>query len=342
VLAALLFATYSTFGPIGQDAQFLYVAQDGAIVRVSKDDPNQRTVLTVPTSRRIAAVDVDGDRVLYATAPSVSCSAAPTFPPDTFWVHYNCSLTDTEADHEIRSASLFGGDDRLVLHMPNGITELAHDDQWTYFLTPSNGMTPLSGRLFRQNKSTQVLQWMAADLLVSAANQHPFALTGDAVYVVSGTRLLRVTKSSNPVITDVAAVSADSAIASVDDVVYFATPTGIRALDAATGSLTNAPFPFVRVADVTFPVSILAAAPGVLVFTEGGGWTHTGFRGWVYSDLCANARLLLYKEADVYHSYFFDPLGDPAVAIDARGVYFGDRRVVALPSAPCHRRAASH
>lgn len=344
MIATLLFATYTTFGPIAQDASSLYVGEGGAIVRVDKSDSTQRMTLIPPVGHRIAAIDVDGDRLLYATAPAPHCTALPTFPPEMLYVHYNCSLIDAETDHELRSVSIFGGDDRLLGRSANGITEIAHDDDWIYWLEPSNSLTPLGARLFRRDKATGASGVIADGLIVSPLNQHPFALTTDAIYVVSAARLLRVSKSPGAAITDVAKVNADSSIAATDDTIYFVDEAQVFAHDARTGNTRRLQFPIAESGGATYPISILGVAPGIVVASEGAGWTNTNFRGWILSDLCSQtARLLHSTTSDRFHAYFIPPLSDPSFAIDSNGVYSGGQRVVTFASSPsgCERRRAA-
>lgn len=338
---ALLLATYSTFGPIAQDDSSLYIADRGSVVRVAKNDPSQRTALTVPSSRRIAAIDVDGDRVIYATAPVPQCTAVPTFPPATIYVHYVCSLTDASSDHELRSVSMFGSDERFLVHAPNGITEIEHDDQWIYWLEPGNGVAIASARLLRKSKETGGLDPLYSGLMVSATNQHPFVLAGDSIYVISGTRLLRVAKSGGGVMKDLAPANADSALAEIDGFVYFVNIGRAYVLDTRSESITEQRFPVTQSGGATYPISILGAAPGLVLASEGAGWTHTLFRGWILSDLCTNsAQLLGSKGGDASIGYFIPPLAEPPIAVDSNGVYISDRRALtfANPPAGCARR----
>jgi hypothetical protein len=340
---SLLLATYTTFGPIAQDDTSLYIADHGSIVRVDKNDPAKRTTLTIPTTRRIAAIDVDGDRVYYATAPAPDCRSVPTFPPETLYVHYNCALIDTEADHELRSVPLSGGEEQLLFREPDGITEIAHDAGWIYWLSPSNGIVPLGATLKRKNKVNNSWDVIATDLAVSVGNQHPFVLAGDSIYIVSGTRLLRfATSGGTP--TDVTEVHPDSSIEAIDGILYFAYFSGsdVGALDMRTGVMALVRFPLV-VEQATAPVSILGAGPGLAVLSEISGWTHTAFRGWIVSDRCTDSATLLGSTTgDVFSGYFIPPLAEPPMAVDSTGVYMADRRVLTFgaPPAGCGRRRA--
>jgi hypothetical protein len=340
---ALLLATYTTFGPIAQDETSLYVADHGSIVRVDKNDPAKRTILTTPTPRRIAAIDVDGDRVYYATAPAPDCREVPTFPPATTYVHYNCSLADTDTDHELRSASASGGDEQLLFRESDGITEITHDAGWIYWLSPSNGTAPLSATLKRKNKNSGSWDVIAANLAVSVVNQHPFVLAGDTIHVVSGAHLVRI-PASGGIPLDITEVLADSSIEAIDGTLYYVRTSGsdVGALDIRTGVMGPVRFPLV-VEQATLPVAILGAAPGLAVLSELSGWTHTAFRGWIASDLCAgSATLLGSTTGDVFHAYFIPPLVEPPIAVDSTGVYVVDRRVTMFPSPPggCGRRRA--
>lgn len=343
VPGVLLLATYTTFGPIAQDNSSLYVAVHGSIVRVDKNDPAKRTTLTPPTTRRIAAIDVDGDLVYYATAPDPVCLEVPTFGTSSPFVHYDCSLTDTEMDHELRSVLVGGGDDHLVLRQFGGITEIAHDAEWLYWFTPSTAVKPAGAALLRKRKGDNSWNEIASNLIVSAVNQHPFALAGESVYVISGSRLLRIWPSGAPP-DYVSEVGADSTVEMVAGTVYFGYGADVGTVDAATGAVGYLRFPLVPTAGATGIVSILGGAPGHAVISEGAGWTHTIFRGWIMSDLCAHVATLLYSMTDDYfHAYFIPPLIDPPTAVDDRGIYVNDRRVVTFASPPewCGRRRAA-
>lgn len=340
----LLFATYTTFGPIAQDAASLYIADGGSIVRVDKDDPSKRTTLTAPISTRIAAIDVDGGRVVYATAPTPDCKAVPTFPPAMFYVHYICSLTADDSDYELRSVSIVGGDDQSLFHSRSGVTEIEHDSEWMYWLSPSTALAPGSGILRRKNNSSGAVDTLADSLVVSAVNQHPFAVADDAVYVVSHARLLRVPKSGGAAV-DVAEVDADTSIAIFEGILYFVRRAEVHALDTRTGHITTLRVRMPDTAGATYPIAILGAAPGLLLTSDGAGWTHTAFRGWSVNDLCTQTPTLLgSKTSDIFHDYFIFPLTEPPIAVDSRGIYIGGRRVLtfATPPSDCRRRAAGH
>lgn len=340
-VSLLLATAFSTFGPIAQTDDSLFVADRGSIVRVDKSDTSKRVTLTAPTQRRIAAIDVAGDRVIYGTAPAPQCNAVPTFPPDTLYVHYLCSLTDDESEHELKSVSMFGGDEQVLVRTAGGVTQIAHDDDWIYWLEPSSGISPSAARINRKNRTTGAFELVAAGLVVSAVNQHPFALSDDAVYVVSGTRLLRLPKRGGAV-RDVAEVNADSSVAESDGMIYFVDAARVYALDSRTDRIADAHVPLASGCGATYPIAILGAAPGFVVAAEGSGCTNTAFLGWIASDLCANrATLLGSTTSDRIHAYFIPPLSDPAVAVDANGVWFGDTRKFTFDHTGCRRRSTS-
>jgi hypothetical protein len=339
---ALLFATYTTFGPVGQDAQYLYIADQGSIVRVDKHDPSNRLTLTSPTEHRIAAIDVDGDRVYYSTAPSPHCTAIPDFPPDTAYIHEDCALSDAESDHAVRSVATFGGTEQTVYGVgPNGNTQIAHDAQEIYGAVPSSGIAPESAFIWQMDKLTGQVTKLATNLVISVTNQHPFAVTTNAIYVVSAGRLLRVAKSGN--IADVAAINPDSAISAIDDTVFFVHDGTVFTLDSTSGAISA-----LRVATGSLdkPIAVLGTAPGVLVLSEETGFTHTVIRGWVSSELCNGVATTLGSiQGGSFNGYFIAPLSEPPIALDSKGIYVSDRSVrqLNIGPTPCGRgRAATH
>jgi hypothetical protein len=339
----LLFATYTTFGPIAQDDAYLYVARNASIVRVAKRTPDSSLTLTAPTTHRIAAVDLDGGRVYYATAPGVKCSTFPAFPPATVYELHRCALSDTETLHELRAVSTSGGDEQTIASDWNGIREIAHDDEWIYALAPSSGLEPAGGRLFRVSKATQQYETLASGLVVGVTNQHPFVLTSDAIYVVSAARLLRVPKSPPFTVKDVAAVGSDMPITALDDVVYFGSPA--RALDARTGVITDLQLPVAQTGGATYPTGYLGAAPGLIVSTQEAGWTNSHFHGVVVSTLCTGtAQLLSSLVSQRIDLYFIPPLVDSPVAVDSNAVYtdFGEAVSSASTCAALRHRGAGH
>lgn len=345
LIPAVFIATYTTFGPIAQDDTALYIADRGSIVRVDKNNSSHRMTLTaVPTTRRIAAIDVDGDRVYYATAPSADCRAYPLFPPDTLYVGFNCLLTDIDDSHELRSVSATGGDEQVV-STSAGVTEIAHDDKRLYWIVPSYGIYPLSGRLLGRNKTTGLLDLDVSSLAVSSVlDGHPFVVADDALYVVNGTRLQRVSKGSRA-LKDVAAVDVDSSVALADTTVYFVQGGTIRSLDTRSGTLGVAGVPLARIG-VPVAQSVAGAAPGYVLAVQESGFSNEAIFGWTLSDLCTgDSTMLGSMSASVFKSYFVPPLTVPPLAIDSSGVFVGDRRAVAFPApagACGRRRAAAH
>jgi hypothetical protein len=342
MLAPVLFlATYTTFGPIAQDDTSLYIADHGSIVRVDKNDPAKRTTLTIPTTRRIAAIDVDGGRVYYATAPAPDCRPHPLFPPETLYRSFNCGLTDIYDPHELKSVSTSGGEEQVIFTSADGITEIAHDETSIYWLVPSNSARPMSGQLFAKNKTTGTLISLANSLAVSAVfNQHPFVVGDDALYVASGASLLRVPKAGGDV-TAVVTVDVDSSISGFDGKVYFTRQDRVFALDTATGSSAEVQVRLAPVSGAPFPTSVIGAAPGLVLPTQETGFQNEALYGWTLSDLCTNTATSLGSiSASVFDGYFIPPLTVPPIAVDSTGVFIGDRRVTSFTTLPtgCGRR----
>ena len=154
-------------------------------------------------------------------------------------------------------------------------------------------------------------------------------------------RVERVSKSGGAAVA-VSDATRDSSISSVDGLVYFANNPYVYVTDARTGAAAPLKIALVPTAGATYVTSILGAAPGRVVVMEAAGWTHTVFRGFIASDLCAHAATSLGSAlSDVYHSYQFLPLFEPPVAVDGSGVYVGDRRATTFDFAPrnCRPRA---
>lgn len=347
MIPALLFAAVvSSSATMSQDDSWLYLSQDSAVVRVSKTDATHRVRITPPMPHRIAAIDVDGDTVLFGTAPAPACvqtTKCPAFPCITV-----CPLADTNATHFIASVPVTGGEPQIVAGALSGVTQIAHDDGWIYWLEPSteddHQVSNADARLRRISRAGDVVETIASALTVSYRNAHPFVLGDDVVYVSSDKQVLRIPKSGGAPIAVATTVSTDdSGIAGAGGFVYFPnvsfSPVG--AIDVRTGTVSAVHLPIVIEA-ATWVQSVLAATPRALAVEERSQWTHTHWRGWTASETCRNHPTLMnYALGDYLEEYFIDPLVAPAVAIDDDAVYMNDRRVLDI-SAPCHPRAVSH
>src|SRR5581483_6554070 len=198
-----------------------------------------------------------------------------------------------------------------------------------------------SGFIWRVDKVTGQVSNLATNLVISATNQHPFALTSSAIYVVSAGRVLRVSKSGD--ISDVAAVNPDSTISAIDDTVYFVHSGTVFALDCGSGGIRALR---VSVADSDVPQAVLGAGRGMLILSRQTGFTHTIIRDWASADLCSGAATILGStRGSSFNGYFIAPLSEPPIAVDSNGVYVSDQRVrqLNIGAMPCGRgRAAGH
>src|SRR5205814_3597004 len=143
--------------------------------------------LTAPTEHRIAAVDVDGDTVVYGTALTSYCPFDNVCPP-SFCPDFACTVADTESVHSLSAVSTDGSNPHVLVSGLRGVTEIAHDDTWIYWVEPSSdldGQTSNDGRLWRIDRSGST-EVVAFGLTISFRNQHPFVMAEDAIYVNTG------------------------------------------------------------------------------------------------------------------------------------------------------------
>jgi len=340
VLAAILAAVFSTFGPVGQDASSLYVADQGSVVRVDKENLT-RTSLTATTSRRIAAIDIDGDRVLYATAAAPRCEPYEVFPGNSAYHGHKCTWIDADATHELRSVPVTGGEGVALVEHSRGITEIAHDGDWTYWIEQATAEAARDGRLLRRRKVDGFVQLMADGLDVSPENQHPFVLQEDAVCVVSGALLLRISKFGG-IARAVADVNSQSSIAGGENLVYFVQQTRVYQFDSRTAVVSPIAFPYTGVG-LSYPLSILGIAGSRAVVTENVTSYHYESHIWFAADLCAQSVVTMGGVGnDNYNGYFIPPLSEPGIAIDSDRIYMSDSRVSIFYISPdCRRRHTS-
>ena len=312
--AFILIASFSTYGPIGQDSSFLYVAGAGGIDRVEKSDLSRR-VRIVTTQRRIAAIDVDGDRVLYATSSTPKCEPF-YFGNYTF---SQCKWIDTEPTHELRSIPASGGMEVVLASNSPGITEIAHDYDWVYWIEPANG-DARDGRLWRRRKEDGLRQLLAENLNVDPENQHPFVLQDDSIWISSGSQLLRILKDGG-IATTIIGLFSQTPIAADGHLVYFLPSYGGGApaqIDSRTLTSSVVPYPN----DANGVGYILGVADGrVVTMTQLRGIDGTN-RVWHLVYLCDQTwRKLGAVFLSKYQGVVFEPLTEPVVAIDSNAVY---------------------
>lgn len=324
--AFILAASLATFGPIGQDPSYLYVGEEGGIDRVEKSDLS-RHVRIVTTERRIGAIDVDGDRVLYGTA------SAPKCVPYYFGIYTfpDCKWIDTEPAHELRSVPAGGGAEVVLASHSPGITEIAHDDDWVYWIEPAN-VDVRDGRLWRRRKADGLLQLLAENLDVSRENQHPFVLLEDSIWVSSGGQMLRIFKAGG-IATAIIAVFPQTPIAADGPFVYFSSSSGSGSpdrIDSRTSSVSVVSYPN-AVQAVKF---ILGVADGrVVAMNQLQGIDGTN-REWHVVDLCAQTWRELGAVFLSKYQGSFEPLTEPVVAIDSSNVYIDYDHVLSAVFSP--------
>jgi hypothetical protein len=345
--AALLFATYSTFGPIGQDEVAVYVARDGSIVRVAKDNPAQQTTLTSPTSHRIAAIDVDGDEVIYGTSITSICPMTNVCPP-AYCPDFVCTLSNTEPVHSLHVVSTQSLTTRTLVGGLRGVTEIGHDASWIYWLEPSSdykGITNGDGQLRRIDKSGLVIETLAAGLNTSYRNQHPFVIAEEAIYLNSGGWLVRIPKSGGwPEYVRRLGGGPESPLAIDGHLIYDAVGRSVTVLDVDSREVhVMAAAVVIQGGGATGIVSVLGAGPGVVLVQEFAGWTHTRWHAWAVSDLCRQTATLLNETYFYSYGGFNVPaLFAPPLAIDDRGIYSNGGRIYrfATPPSRCERNRA--
>lgn len=343
--AALLFATYSTFGPIGQDENAVYVAQDGSIVRVAKDNPEQQTTLTSPTPYRIAAIDVDGDNVIYGTSITSKCPIVNLCPP-SYCQDFVCTLTNTGPVHSLNVVSKQSLISRTLVSGLRGVTEIGHDASWIYWLETSSdykGITNGDGKLRRIDKSGLVIETLAVGVNASYRNQHPFVIADDAIYLNSGGWLVRIPKSGGwPEYLRRLSGGPEAPLAIEGHFVYDAGwGRSVTVLDAKSREVHVMEAAVIESGGATGIVSVLGAAPGVVLVQEFAGWTHTRWHGWAVSDLCRQTATLIAEVTFYYGGFNVPALLAPPLAIDDRGIYLYYGRVYRYPAPrPCERNRA--
>jgi len=343
--ATFLFATYSTFGPIGQDAQAVYVARDGSIVRVAKDNPEQQATLTSPAQYRIAAIDVDGDDVVYGTSITSQCPMLNVCPP-AYCPDFVCTLTNTEPVHSLNVVSTQSLISRTLVSGLRGVTEIGHDGSWIYWLEPSSdfkGITNGDGRLRRIDKSGLVVETLLVGVKASYRNQHPFVIADEAIYLNSGGWLVRVPKSGGwPEYVRQLSGGPESPLAIEGHFVYAAgSGRSVTVLDASSGEFHVMEAAVIESGGATGITSVLAAAPGVVVVQEFSGWTHTRWHAWAVSDLCRQTATLAAEVTFYYGGFNVPALLAPPFAIDDRRIYMDYGRVYRYPAPrPCARNRA--
>ncbi|MEA2571672.1 MAG: hypothetical protein QOI24_3673 [Acidobacteriota bacterium] len=344
--AAVLLAIYSTFGPIAQTERVIYtVTPSGSVLeRVVKDDRSIAPFALAESPYRIAAVDIDGDEVLYGTAVREKLTSV-AIPPDGFYSRTTLELVDTGAVHSILRVHEGGGVPQTLISGLRGVTELAHDASWIYWVEPSSGLVTApaaDAALRRIDKSGLVVETVASGLTIPYNNQHPFVLAGDDVYVSSGGRLLRISKSGGPARL-ITTTFSGSAIAMVGDVLYFSCGgAGAVALQTRTDLILGA----LALPIYAGAISILAAGPGLVIAESSSGSTGLVYRQWHLFGECPPAASVTFgftAWGSRYGLYFMDPLSAPPIAIDDRGVWMRDQREITFASPPeaCSRRRAT-
>jgi hypothetical protein len=346
MFAALLLATYSTFGPIAQTEREIFTATaDGSTLqRIVKDAPNVAPFPLAESPYRIAAVDLDGDDVLFGTSVRERIAWTPIFPNNDVYQSATIELVDAERVHAIERVNATGGVPRTVIGGLRSVAQLAHDASWIYWLESSSGAydTPAADAALRRiDKSGIVIETVASGLTIPYSNQHPFVLAGDDVYINSGDELLRVSKSGGPT-RAVARTRPGSAIALGGGTIHYVLDARLHRLEAGSDIELGSMYP-IQLAGATWADTLLGAAPGLLVAQVGWGLTGTNAREAELLGTCApeaSLRVIRLATGDRGHFYFVDPLSAPPTAIDDRGVWMRDHRVITFTTPPqlCTRR----
>src|SRR5262249_25075935 len=156
------------------------------------------------------------------------------------------------------------------------------------------------------------LSSLAFYLAVSAVfNPHPFVVAENALYVASGTTLLRVPKAGGDA-TAVASVDIDSSISGLDGKVYYTQSDYLFELDTATDAHAPIHVALVQISGFSYPSSVVGAAPGRVLPTQYTGLHNEAFYGWTLSNLCDDTAISLGSiSAYVFDGYFVPPLTVP-------------------------------
>jgi hypothetical protein len=346
--AALLLATYTTFGPIAQTERNVFVAvDDGSVLQRIVKDADVVPFALAQSPYRIAAVDVDGDDVLYGTSVRRKIKWQPLLPGDMAFQSATIELVDTEPVHTIERIAAIGGAPQTLVSALRGVTQLAHDTSWIYWLEPSSGTDTApapDAAMRRVDKSGLIIETIASGLTVPYSNQHPFVLAGDDVYINSGDQLLRVSKSGGAA-RAVAETRPGSSIAITGDTIHFVRAVAARQLQVGSDVEIASVFPM-QVTAATWADTILGAAPGLQFVQVGRAVTGLALRDAQLLGACApntTARVLPVTSGNRSHLYFIDPLAAPPTAIDDRGVWMRNHRAIDFASPPegCVRRRTS-
>jgi IPT/TIG domain len=315
ILAAALVAScqclasepISSSADVAQDSSWLYVSSENTLQRILKAT-GERAAIAPPSTRQIAAIDVDGPAVYYGTRTSIStCS----------WVNDIGGCTDDgQSANEIVFVPATGGMPTVLVNGVRSVVGISHDVTSIYWVEASTRTDTAAAFLWKSDalirridKRTGVIDTVASGLTIRNYDSNLVAFDDAFVYYTdSGARLVRYAKSDG--VTTTVLPSWGGPLVIDDTHIYSDT------VDEAVPKSGGFRFQWIdrlRIPDQRGVFTVVGAGGGRLIYSTFYAEHRTTFGTFYLYDFCSGTSTVLGGS----------PSPSTSFAIDSCAVYIG-------------------